>query len=503
MKKIYLVFCIFISIVCFINISKAQCTFTTAVPYFETFAGVTSPNQLPTCWSASNLGNTCLTAISALPNNLVALTGNQYAYFAASPVGANYFYSQGIQLNTGVIYSTSLWFQTEYYGYTNWSDLSILIGPNQNTLNLVQVASTNTTAVSTIYKSVSNTFTVASSGIYYFAIRATSSSSTGAQYLVFDDFKIDSLCMAPLNITASASSICSGQSVSLSVSGANTYTWNTGSNATTIIVTPNSNSTYSVVGTNTLTGCSSSASLNLSVNSSPNVINYANPPVICLGSSAILTAFGAVSYSWSSGQQGNSITVSPSVSTSYSVIGTNNYGCTSNAVQLIQVNPLPTLTVVSAMPSSTICNGDLDTLNASGANSYTWTYSQNTLLGSQIIVTPSVTTNYTVMGKDNNGCTSQTTFVLNVNGCTGLNHLLGTNNEIAVFPNPFQNVFLISTGSYELKTIVITDINGRVILDMITKEEQLLMNTRYYALGIYYVKISSETQSQFFKMIKN
>jgi hypothetical protein len=29
------------------------------------------------------------------------------------------------------------------------------------------------------------------------------------------------------------------------------------------------------------------------------------------------------------------------------------------------------------------------------------------------------------------------------------------------------------------------------------------VNTRYYALGIYYVKISSETQSQFFKMIKN
>lgn len=489
---------IFVSLLCFLNNSKSQCTFTTAVPYFETFAGVTSANQLPTCWSASNLGNTCLTATSSQTNNLVALTGNQYAYFAALPVGANYFYSHGIQLNSGVTYSTSVWFKTEYFGYTNWSDLSILIGPNQNTLNLVQVASTNTAAVSALYKSVSNTFTVATSGIYYIAIRATSSSSTGAQYLVFDDFKIDSLCMAPLNLSASAASICAGQSVTLSVSGANTYTWNTGSNASSIIATPNINVTYSVVGTNTLTGCSSSASLNLNVKDSPNVITIASSPFICSGTSASITALGASSYSWSTGQQTNSITVSPSLSTSYSVTGSYSNGCSGSAVQFIQVNPLPTITAFAS--ATTTCVGDSVTLYASGAVTYQWNGINS---GNTIGVFPTVTTIYTVTGTNAQGCSNTANVEVQVSSCAGINSLGTSKSDISLSPNPFQNEFLISTGSYDIKTIIITDINGRVILDLITGEEQLIVNTKYYAPGIYYVKLRSETQSQFFKLIKD
>ncbi len=178
-------------------------------------------------------------------------------------------------------------------------------------------------------------------------------------------------------------------------------------------------------------------------------------------------------------------------------------GCTSNAVQLIQVNPLPTLTVLSAIPSNTICNGDLDTLNVSGAISYTWAYSQNVSMGSQIIVTPSVTTTYTVTGKDNIGCSSQSVFVLHVNGCTGLNQLKGSEIEIKVSPNPFQDEFLISSEYSAPKTIEITDLSGRSILHFVSEEKQILVNTRYYAQGIYYVKISSETHSQFFKLIRN
>src|SRR5687767_1824333 len=108
---------------------KAQCTSTT-VPYYEGFTTITANNQLPNCWTASNLGSNCLTFNAT----------NQYAAFYYSPSGVNYFYSRGIQLYTGVNYSVCMFYRTTSPGNSNWTNLSILVGTNQNPTGLVQVA---------------------------------------------------------------------------------------------------------------------------------------------------------------------------------------------------------------------------------------------------------------------------------------------------------------------------------------------------------------------------
>ena len=92
------------------------------------------------------------------------------------------FYTNGIYLKAGVTYSAALWYQTEYYGYNNWTDLSILYGTTQTATGQVTIATTAGPAISNVYKSLSNTFTVPTSGIYYIAVRGTGNTSSSAQY---------------------------------------------------------------------------------------------------------------------------------------------------------------------------------------------------------------------------------------------------------------------------------------------------------------------------------
>lgn len=65
-------------------------------------------------------------------------------------------------------------------------------------------------------------------------------------------------------VTATSASVCTGTSATLTASGANTYTWNTGALGNTYTVAPNSSTTYTVVGTSTV-GCSAQASASVFV----------------------------------------------------------------------------------------------------------------------------------------------------------------------------------------------------------------------------------------------
>ena len=81
--------------------------------------------------------------------------------------------------------------------------------------------------------------------------------------------------------------------------------------------------------------------------------------------------------------------VNPSVSSTYTVIGTSTAGCVSQAfaTSSLIVNANPTITVNSGV----ICAGQNFTINPNGANTYT-------IQGGNAVVSPSINTNYTVLG---------------------------------------------------------------------------------------------------------
>jgi len=146
---------------------------------------------------------------------------------------------------------------------------------------------------------------------------------------------------------------------------------------------------------------------------------------ICNGNSTSLSASGESTYAWSpstglSGTTGASVTANPTVTTVYTVAGTDASSCTQTKTVTVTVNPLPTISVSPSTP--TICIGSSTTLTASGATSYAW--SPNTGLsattGASVTANPTSTTTYTVTGTGSNGCTKSQTVVVTVNPAPSL-----------------------------------------------------------------------------------
>jgi len=194
-------------------------------------------------------------------------------------------------------------------------------------------------------------------------------------------------------ITVNSPTTCPGVPVTLTASGASSYTWSTSQTGPSITVGPPVSQSFLVKGADA-NGCENTVVANVTVLVPPSII--VNNSAVCPGDSTTLNATGAVTYTWSTSQNGSSITVAPASATTYSVLGTDTNGCTNSAVVTVTINPIPAINVIS--PPT--CPGVNTTLTASGASTYTWSNSQT---GASVSVAGSVAT-YTVTGTDTNGC---------------------------------------------------------------------------------------------------
>ena len=203
--------------------------------------------------------------------------------------------------------------------------------------------------------------------------------------------------------------ICRGVSTNLTASGGSSYSWSPGGNTTQVIsVSPNNTTTYYVTVTNAA-GCTARDSVVVTIKNLPNAI--AGPDKsICIGGSTTLLAAGGISYTWNPGGiSGNTITVSPVVTTQYIVTVNALNGCSNRDTVQVNVKPLP---VANAGPDQTICSGFSTTLTASGGSSYYW--SNNGATTSTIYVGPTTTSNYIVTVTDSNGCVNSDNVNVNV-----------------------------------------------------------------------------------------
>jgi hypothetical protein len=481
---------------------------TSQVPYFENFEGIGMNNRLPNCsWTAPGIGSSAMTYTSAQSGNRLPLSGSSFATFNNSQTSANYYYTNPIQLNAGITYSASIWYQSDLTGATNWSDLSLLVGPNQSSTGLVSICSTNGPAVSAVYKSLSGTFTVATSGVYYVAVRGTGATGT-AQFLTMDDLRINIPCTVAANqpsvtVTAANATICSGNNAVLTANGANTYVW-APNGATTAINNdqPQNNTSYTVTGTNSVTGCSNQAVINIAVKKSPTITGFAMPPVVCEGKTSNLSASGASTYTWAAGGTGSVKTVTVTGAANYSVIGTGTNGCQASAVVAVASMPAP---VVSANVSAqTICVGETVTLNATGATTYQWVNASpaTLLVGNGLSFYGSMPAAYSwvVTGTDANGCEGTANVNLTVDACLGISEA-ANNNGVAVYPNPTTGKLNVVTSSASAVAVV-TDMTGRVIMSQDVKaNDQLDLSS--LANGVYYVRVAGENGTSTVKVVKN
>jgi len=136
-------------------------------------------------------------------------------------------------------------------------------------------------------------------------------------------------------VIVNSGTICSGQSFTIVPSGASTYTIQ-GANS---VVSPNTSTSYTVSGSSS-DGCLSAntATANVLVNSLPVISISAVSTVICVGESIDLLASGADSYTWSPLAFSSSITVTPSITTVYSVVGQDANACENTSAFILQVD---------------------------------------------------------------------------------------------------------------------------------------------------------------------
>lgn len=164
--------------------------------------------------------------------------------------------------------------------------------------------------------------------------------------------------------------------------------------------------TYTVSGTNTLTGCSNITNVTVNVTPTPTVNVSANNTTICEGNTTTLTLTGATNYTVTNPQQTTTgtITLSPIVPTTYTIVGeTSNCASTTQTIT-IDVNSLPQVSTTN----TTTCAGSSVVLTATGADTYNWQPTGATT--NTTTVSPSSNTTYTVTGTNTlTGCTSTLT----------------------------------------------------------------------------------------------
>jgi hypothetical protein len=211
-------------------------------------------------------------------------------------------------------------------------------------------------------------------------------------------------------IEASASTICSGGSVTLTASAClgGTLNWTGGLTGSSVTVSPTSTRIYKVACT--ISGCTSDSSdaTTVTVNQKPSKPGITPASTtICAGVSTTLTASACDggTLNWTGGLTGSSVTVSPASTRIYKVACTIS-GCTSDSsdATTVTVNQKPAAPITTATPSSIIV-GQNSSLSASGCDGGTITWLFNNSNSNPLIVSPSSTTSYTATCTLN-GCVS-------------------------------------------------------------------------------------------------
>ncbi|MFI5150292.1 MAG: gliding motility-associated C-terminal domain-containing protein [Bacteroidia bacterium] len=260
----------------------------------------------------------------------------------------------------------------------------------------------------------------------------------------------------PVSISGTTS-ICSGSFTTLFASGTGTgtYSWNTGNISSSLLVSPPATTTYTV-WYSTSAGCQSFATATVTVIPMPAVV-VTGPTTVCAGQSIVLTASGATTWSWSTGQTTASITVSLSSSTNYLITGSNG-ACWEQIAYPVTVIPNP---VANAGASVFILSGQHTTLIGSGGGTYSWSPPNDLscTLCADPVATPPTTTTYTLTVTNTNGCTSTDTVTVSVQ------YILEVPNVFTPNGDGVNDAFRINSRGLKAMSCILYDRWGRKVYE--------------------------------------
>ncbi|MCP1381405.1 T9SS type B sorting domain-containing protein [Runella salmonicolor] len=208
------------------------------------------------------------------------------------------------------------------------------------------------------------------------------------------NYTIQVIPVTPPIVKATPSSVKLGETAVLTAEGcAGTITWSNGMLGASIVVNPTETTSYTAVCK--IGNCTSAASASVTVTvancTAPSIV--ATSAVICEGNSVTLTASGCEggTIQWSNNATGNSITVTPLGTTTYTAV-CKKADCTSSVSNTVTVAVTKVNVPTIIASATTICKGDSVTLTATGCNgTLLWS---NGASSTSIKVAPTTTTSY-------------------------------------------------------------------------------------------------------------
>ena len=262
------------------------------------------------------------------------------------------------------------------------------------------------------------------------------------------------------------------------------------------IAKPLGSTSYVLTASNITTTCSNTDTIFVSVPPGPQITVSADQQ-ICLNDTAVLSASGAPQFIWSNGATGNSISVSPSISKFYSVLGTDIMGCVSADSVFITVHPLPN---PSLGGSINLVGLDSFELFPGYFSSYLWNTGDTT--PSIMVYIADIFKTFTVVVMDSNGCQNIDSVFIDYEGINDL--FPGVNAKF--FPNPAIDFLTIEFSQLiDLDFWNVIDINGKLIKKqrLTSKIQNLKIDLSDLKPGYYILRLESNRKQVNIKIIKN
>jgi uncharacterized repeat protein (TIGR01451 family) len=181
---------------------------------------------------------------------------------------------------------------------------------------------------------------------------------------------------ATASITPSGpTTFCSGGSVTLTANASAFYLWSTG--ATTQAITVNAAGSYSVTITDA-GGCSATSPATAVTVNPAAAVTITGPTATCAAAPVVLDAgAGFTTYSWSTGQSTQTITVAPASTATYSVTVTNGSGCSGTDSHTVTVTSNPTAAITAPASVCSGANASASVAPIAGAT-YAWSITNGT-----------------------------------------------------------------------------------------------------------------------------
>jgi serine protease len=327
-----------------------------------------------------------------------------------------------------------------------------------------------------------------------------------------------------ISINATATTLCSGNSATLTASGANSYIWTppTGLNVTTgpvVITTPTASTLYNVMGT-AANGCTNNSTIQIMVQPPP-VATLSNPsPVVCQG--APFSYDGSLStdaniFAWSFSGASPASSSTPLGTTIFNTAGNqsvqlivSNLCGADTSSQSITVNALPVAAFSGPTSACVTDNVIFDASTSTAATTYAWTFQSGTPATSTQMIDSTVWNvagTYTVMLITTNSCASDTSTSNIVIGCVNMDE--NNTANIRMFLDQPDQQFVLQfpdnaiEGKYQL---VLYSGLGQVLslsdIDVSGGQHRFILDVNQLAAGMYIIRLSGNGTNAVQKFVK-